>query len=84
MFVLAEEMAWEELRAAVFVQIAEDLAEEATQSLEIQDFQRSLRMIHEMNYPLEEADKATQSEEMKTDVRVMKEQAILQLATAGK
>lgn len=84
MFVLAEAMAWEELRSVLYVQLATDLSEHATQSLGIQDFQRSLRMIHEMNYPLEEADKVTQSEEMKTDIRVMKEQAILQLATAGK
>ncbi|XP_071829721.1 uncharacterized protein [Apostichopus japonicus] len=82
MFVLCGVIEWEELRAALYMQLATDLSEKATQSLAIQDFRGSLRMIHEMNYPLEEASKVTGNEEVQTDIRVMKQHAVAQLATA--
>ncbi|KAJ8022684.1 hypothetical protein HOLleu_37652 [Holothuria leucospilota] len=82
MFALADSILWVELRALLFVQIASVLYKRSVQTLEAQDFRSSLRSLHEMNYPLEEAGKITSSDEMRADIRVLKTDAIYQLASA--
>ncbi|KAJ8017428.1 hypothetical protein HOLleu_45177 [Holothuria leucospilota] len=84
MFALADSILWVELRALLFVQIATVLYKRSVQTLEAQDFRNSLRSLHEMNYPLEEAEKITSSDDVRADIRVLKTDAIYQLASAGK
>ncbi|PIK41986.1 hypothetical protein BSL78_21154 [Apostichopus japonicus] len=82
MFVLAKCMAWKELRALLLVQIAQVLYQHSVNCLEEEDFRGSLRAVHEMHYPLEEAERLTSYEEMKTDIRVLKADSMYQLASA--
>ncbi|KAJ8022685.1 hypothetical protein HOLleu_37653 [Holothuria leucospilota] len=82
MFTLADCIVWVEWRAHLFFQIATVLYKRSVQTLEAEDFQNSLRSLHEMNYPLEEAEKVTTSDEMRDAIGTLKTDAIYQLASA--
>lgn len=82
LFVLANNMVLEELRSILYLQIATFLHTNSVEALEQHDFRSTLRLVHEMNYPLEEAEKATTSEDTLADIRVLKSDAVYQLASA--